>query len=305
MSYSSSESLFVRPKIYQDRGMQVQKIYDDAIESDVHRGENMRHNIRRGGGGSSRGSRNVLSKVFTVSMFSNLLSSSPYQVSPPSEEGKEAVHVFVMKAAANNGSDNTCNLLDGSLSDIEIGEEVFEDSVFIESNYDQIKVLKYDKVIEDDEIPICCEVSDFTENMTNEEIIERINNLDDPVPFRDMFIVYNSFHENERKKFNKMQKFLFENVAKKEHLKEDYKKDAWAYISSYMTQQLLRKDFVDFNSLYKLDEEECSVEEYVNFIRKKKASWNIFFRHMEDIGRKMIYDYVMRGSPNRRNQEII
>ncbi|SCO71484.1 Plasmodium exported protein (PHIST), unknown function [Plasmodium vivax] len=388
MSYSSSESLFVRPKIYHDQGRHVQTFYDDDVESFVERGGN-RRNMRSGGGsvygseygseygceygsgiGSGidrgRGSKNVLSKFFTLSLFSSLLSSSPSKSimgipNPPqhqinahhnysrgngrrssylrmvdhlknvrgvngtdaalggsysdlssvvsSNEGSSESIDLGSEISSDSGSESTGNLSDGSLADIEIGEEVFEDSILTSSNYEKIKSLKYDKVIEDDEVPFGCKGSDFTANMTKEDIIESIKNLSDPVPFKDMFIVYNSFHENERKKFKMMQNVLknfLENVAKKKHLRESYVKDAWTHISSYMTQELLRKDFVDFKSLYELLENgECSLDEYVHFIKTKKSSWNFFLSDMEDTGRDMIYDYVTRRPSKRREQSLL
>ncbi|ANQ06720.1 Uncharacterized protein PCOAH_00012680 [Plasmodium coatneyi] len=361
MSHSSSESLFVSPELYEDHGMHMQEFYDNEIESYVHRGGKRRRNIRRGGRGSSRGSKNVLSKIFMLSSFSSLLSSSPtegimenpripghqinaygnyYRRVPRKSKYLQMVdhlkrvrrgsvtdsvlgdyynHVSSNESIdlgsewssgirSNGENDSVWNLSDGSLDDIEIGEEVFEDSILINSNYDKIRLLKHNKVIEDDDVPVDCEAADFYANMTEEEIFERIQNLDDPVPFRDMFIVYNSFHENERKKFKKMQnllKIFLESMSKKELLDEEYRKEVWTHISSYMIQELLKKDFEDFKSLYKLaDMGECTIDEYVHFIRGKKSSWKFFLRHMDGIGRNMIYDAVARGPHKRRDQAV-
>lgn len=93
MPYSSSESIFVNPGICDNYGTQVQKFYDDEIESYVHRSGNGRQNIRTGGCSSRRGSRNLLSKMLMFSSFSSLLSSIPSEVSTYSlsKKGRESV----------------------------------------------------------------------------------------------------------------------------------------------------------------------------------------------------------------------
>ncbi|EUD65088.1 hypothetical protein C922_04488 [Plasmodium inui San Antonio 1] len=241
-------------------------------------------------------SSNMSSNV-SSNMSSNVSSNMSSNVSS-NVSSNQSIYLG-SETSSSSGSSCDDNLSDRSSVDIEIGEEVFQDSVLTGSSYDKIKLLKYDKIIEDDEVPLDCEASDFTADMTGEDIIESINNLDDPVPFRDMFILYNSFHQNERKKFERMQNSLkekFEKVARKQLLEEGYKKEVWTSVSLYLIQELLKKDFVDFKSLYQLmNMEECTLDEYLHFLRTKKSSWKSFLRYMEAIGSYLIYYYVTRA----------
>ncbi|GAW84689.1 Pf-fam-b protein, partial [Plasmodium gonderi] len=178
------------------------------------------------------------------------------------------------------------------------------------SNYEDIKVLKHDILIEDNDIPYGCEASDFTREISEKDIFDIIHNLNNPVPFRDMFVLFNNFHQNERKKFDEMQDFLktiFDDLANQNQLREEYKSKAWTNISLPIIQELLKKDSIDFKFLSEfMKSGNCSPDEYINFINSMKLSWNFFWNHIENMGKAMIYETVTRAiSPTEESQSVL
>ncbi|SBT32538.1 Plasmodium exported protein (PHIST), unknown function [Plasmodium ovale wallikeri] len=281
-----------------------------------------------------RDSKNVISKLFTMTLFTNLLNNTPKDgiklpVDARSELPLNEVHsrqyrrdrrctkIVSHLDMLKRNNEMKKGYVDDVILEIksqgaEIGKECNERSEYcnvkdgcderMDCQMEDIVHLKENKKSSNsDRLSFGVSPSDFSSNLQERELKEILQNIGKTVCYKDMFFVYNFVYDIAKCKYVKMEEGLKNycaDLAKKYNMTNEKAEEIWTKISSYTSSGLLKKGYYDFKCLYELFEEgQMSRDDYVNFINKKKESWDILTNEMRDRGKRMIHNEITGGGP--------
>ncbi|SBS92448.1 Plasmodium exported protein (PHIST), unknown function [Plasmodium ovale curtisi] len=353
--------MYVRPKAHQvglqqDDCMQGVKLQDvdlqDVDLQDVHMQDKKLQDEKLQAASSvpyiniekrkrGRDSKNVISKLFTMTLFTNLLNNSPKDgiklpVDARSELPLNEVHsrqyrrdkrctkIVSHLDMLKRNNEMKKGYVDDVMLEIksqgaEIGKECNERYEYCNVNdgsnervncqmEDIVQLEENKKSSNSDRLSFGISSSDFSSNLQERELNEILRYTGETVCYKDMFFVYNFVYDIAKCKYVKMEEGLKNyctHLAKKYNITNEKAEEIWTKISSYTSSGLLKKGYYDFKCLYELFEEgQMSRDDYVNFINRKKESWDILTNEMRDRGKRMIHKEITGGGPIESDEMV-
>ncbi|KAI4838020.1 hypothetical protein MKS88_003442 [Plasmodium brasilianum] len=115
------------------------------------------------------------------------------------------------------------------------------------------------------------------EDVTDEELNEKINNLKGPVDPKTMYLVWNFVYDHEKKKYIRMQGDTLKyckSLASDYKIPINYEKKTWKNINIKMTEAFLKKGHSDFKNIKTFAGEDlCARWEFQRYIYMKRKLW--------------------------------
>ncbi|GAW79603.1 Phist protein [Plasmodium gonderi] len=128
-------------------------------------------------------------------------------------------------------------------------------------------------------------ISDLKFNVSEAEIAQLIDKLEEYVKFNDMFILFNYVNNNEKTKYIKMQLSILrlcENLSKTYKVPHYYKTRQWSKAFQGMSDQLLHNERKSYNKLCSfLQNGNSSHIAFVEFLNELIGIWTSFTKEME------------------------
>ncbi|SOV75454.1 Plasmodium exported protein (PHISTc), unknown function [Plasmodium sp. gorilla clade G3] len=146
-------------------------------------------------------------------------------------------------------------------------------------------------------LPFGVSNSELEDNLTEEELNERIRRLDLTVSVKDMFILWNHILAHERKKYTKMQEYLMyysQYLEKTYQVPTGFRKKYWWRVHYMLTEEVVKRertDNLDFHQF--LRKGCCEKREFLYFINSKRKGWADLTETMKNIWMERL-TYKMR-----------
>ncbi|GAW80425.1 Phist protein [Plasmodium gonderi] len=124
-----------------------------------------------------------------------------------------------------------------------------------------------------------------SEEMTDEELTEKIEKLKGPVDSSTILFIWSCVHEHERKKYIKMvhnMKTVCRKLASHYNVPWEYETYRFGYTMNKMLKMLMEKDEQDLKNIkqFATDDVICARWEFQRYLKLKRRSWNDFTTNM-------------------------
>ncbi|CAA9986258.1 Plasmodium exported protein, unknown function [Plasmodium knowlesi strain H] len=130
---------------------------------------------------------------------------------------------------------------------------------------------------DDERLPFGCTQAELEEQMTEEELNRRIQNLRPNATVKEMFVLFNQILSFERKKFVKTQEYIMrysQYLQKTLLLPTPIRMKYWWRAHYNMTEELIKKERGDFQDFYAfVNRGPCQKWDFLYFVNAKRKSW--------------------------------
>ncbi|GAB65933.1 phist protein [Plasmodium cynomolgi strain B] len=125
-----------------------------------------------------------------------------------------------------------------------------------------------------------------SQDMTDEELSERIDKLKGPVDTKTMIFVWNYVHDHEKKKYILMVEGMRETcrrLADYYNVPWEYETEKFRYVHDKMIKMLMKRENFEIKNIkdFATDEPICARWEFQRYLKLKRRSWADFTRRME------------------------
>ncbi|EUD64949.1 hypothetical protein C922_04681 [Plasmodium inui San Antonio 1] len=159
-------------------------------------------------------------------------------------------------------------------------------------DYDTIKENERRKKEEYDSNPYEMKENEFIRSISEDEVNETIERLEEYVDVKEMFIIWNYVNGFERTKYINMQKNIIEyceDLASTYNVSRKTKAEQWIKVYYYMKDELFYMERKFYNKLYNfLEQGSSSKRLFVEFINLTKLSWRNFRRSVNSTCMEML-----------------
>ncbi|SBT58508.1 Plasmodium exported protein (PHIST), unknown function [Plasmodium ovale wallikeri] len=120
-------------------------------------------------------------------------------------------------------------------------------------------------------------IPNFWKKLKEDRLYRNHMNACDLIDHNHMYIIYNYFHNLERKKYFVFRDDLWkicEDIAEKYNIPNEIKIKEWDAFTTYILSDLLQKDRKDYNDLYDIMKSGvCCRSKFIEFIDDKRFTW--------------------------------
>ncbi|SBS92273.1 Plasmodium exported protein (PHIST), unknown function [Plasmodium ovale] len=130
-------------------------------------------------------------------------------------------------------------------------------------------------------------------NLDEENLLKRIENLQGVIGVNDMYNIWNSVHAFVRKKYFLREVYLWdycEEIAEKNKMSKEAKMDAWYKVYYAMKDEIMEFERKDYNKFYRfIDKGPREHEIFISFLFFKLETWRVKMKKLETQWKNLLY----------------